>query len=100
MSQKISSGFQVEPNSSAEERVAKFLLSISSRLQCRGLSPYEFSLPMTRQDIASYLGLASETISRVFSQLQESHSLAVNRRDVKILQLRQLQMMACQQQES
>ena len=45
----------------AEERLAAFLLSMSSRYHSRGLSPTEFNLPMSRQDIGNYLGLAIET---------------------------------------
>ena len=51
----------------AEDRLAAFLLSMSSRYHSRGLSPTEFNLPMSRQDIGNYLGLAIETVSRLFA---------------------------------
>ena len=71
----------------AEERLAAFLLSLSNRYHARGLSATEFNLPMSRQDIGNYLGLAIETVSRLFAQFQEKHLLEVSRRQVRILDL-------------
>jgi CRP/FNR family transcriptional regulator len=71
----------------AEERLASFLLSLSTRYKQRNLSPTEFNLPMSRQDIGNYLGLAIETVSRLFAQFQEKHVLKVNRRQIIILDM-------------
>ena len=68
----------------AEERLASFILSLSSRYKKRGLSPNEFYLPMSRQDIGNYLGLAIETVSRLFARLQDEGILAVDRKLVTI----------------
>ena len=67
---------------SAEERLATFLVSLSKRYHARGLSATEFNLPMSRQDIGNYLGLAIETVSRLFAHFQEQNLLTVNRRRV------------------
>jgi len=74
----------------AEERLAAFLLSLSVRYQSRNLSPTEFNLPMSRQDIGNYLGLAIETVSRLFAHFQDEELLTVNRRQVALLDLEML----------
>lgn len=71
----------------AEERLASFLLSLSTRYKQRSLSPTEFNLPMSRQDIGNYLGLAIETVSRLFAQFQDKQVLKVNRRQITILDM-------------
>jgi CRP/FNR family transcriptional regulator len=68
----------------AEERLASFLLSLSTRYQRRGLSATEFNLPMSRQDIGNYLGLAIETVSRLFARFQDDEVLAVDRKLITI----------------
>ena len=49
----------------ADERIGAFLMNLSVRYEQRRLSPVSFSLEMTRSDIANYLGLAVEAVSRV-----------------------------------
>lgn len=72
---------------SAEERLAAFLLSMSKRLRKRGLSPTDFYLSMSRHEIGNYLGLAVETVSRLFTRFQEEGLLKVNRKHVELLEL-------------
>ena len=57
----------------AIERVAKFILNISDQRLRIGWQNNPISMPMTRQDIADYLGLTLETISREFSKLKASN---------------------------
>jgi CRP/FNR family transcriptional regulator, anaerobic regulatory protein len=54
----------------ARERLASFLLAQSRQGMPRGHSRQRFSLPMTRIDIADYLGLTIETVSRTFTPLR------------------------------
>lgn len=61
----------------AAERMAAFLLSLSLRYKQRGFSASEFNLTMTRSDIGNYLGLAIETVSRLFSTLQKNELIKV-----------------------
>jgi CRP/FNR family transcriptional regulator, anaerobic regulatory protein len=68
-----------------EERIAVFLLNLSERYRQRGYSSTEFVLRMTRQEIGSYLGMKLETVSRVFSRLQEHGLVRVRGRAVKLL---------------
>ena len=57
----------------ARERVASFLLDMANR--CPGGS--EFELPMSRQDMADFLGLTIETVSRTITQLDQSQVIAL-----------------------
>jgi len=79
---------------SAEERIAALLLSISSRFAQRKLSATQFRLPMSRTDIGNYLGLTVETVSRVFSRYQKSGILDVDNKEVRILNIAELQSIA------
>ena len=74
----------------AEERLAAFLLSLSSRYKSRGLSTTEFNLPMSRQDIGNYLGLAIETVSRLFAHFQKDKLLVVERRKIVLTDMARL----------
>jgi CRP/FNR family transcriptional regulator, nitrogen fixation regulation protein len=57
----------------AQERVAGFLLEMAKRAPASN----EVELPMSRQDIADYLGLTIETVSRTLTQLENSSAIAV-----------------------
>lgn len=77
-----------------EDKLATFLMAISARMKQRGYSATEFNLPMSREDIASFLGVASETVSRVFTLFQQSDMIEVNRRQVHIKSLDKLRAVA------
>jgi CRP/FNR family transcriptional regulator len=76
---------------SAQERLATFLLSLAVRFRQRGFSEKEFGLSMPRDDIANYLGLARETVSRLLSRFQTDGLLSVQRRRVRIHDMDRLQ---------
>jgi CRP-like cAMP-binding protein len=57
----------------AQQRVAGFLLEMAKRVP----SSNEVELPMSRQDIADYLGLTIETVSRTLTQLENSATIAL-----------------------
>ena len=71
----------------AESRVATFLLDIAGRHAALGFSAHHFILRMGRTDMASYLALKHETVSRVLSRLAECGRISVQRREVRILDL-------------
>ena len=54
----------------AKEKVASFLLGLSRRLSRRGQKDNPVPIPMSRSDIADYLGLTTETVSRTFTALK------------------------------
>jgi len=72
---------------STDERVVTFLLNLSNRLQRRHLSAFRFQLLMTRKDIANYLGIATETISRVLSRFQDRGWLKINGRELTLINM-------------
>lgn len=61
----------------AEERVASFLLHVAKRASEEGEFATEISLPMTRLDMADYLGLTIETVSRLMSKLKNEDLIAL-----------------------
>jgi CRP/FNR family transcriptional regulator len=71
----------------AAERMAAFLLSLSLRFKERGFSAITFNLTMTRGDIGNYLGLAIETVSRLFSQFQKNKIIIVSDKLIEIIDL-------------
>lgn len=79
---------------SAEERLAAYLFSISARYHRRGFSANEFYLSMSRNDIGNYLGLAVETVSRMFTRFQEDGLLSVERKHIIIHDLERLRTMS------
>lgn len=81
---------------SARERLALFLHSLASRLERAGYSGVDFQLSMSRDDIANYLGLALETISRLLTRLAQEGVIKVNRRRVLIRDSRLLARIAGQ----
>ena len=71
----------------AERRLAEFLLDFSRDEQSRGKSPVHLTLPFNRRDLARFLGLAPETLSRTFTRYQDQGVLSVNNRQIHILDL-------------
>jgi len=71
----------------AEQRIALFLLSVACRFAVRDLPSGEFRLPMSRSDIANYLGLAVETISRMLQRFQNQRLLVVHGRNLRLRNL-------------
>jgi len=80
--------------SSAEARIASLLLSISARNGRRNLSTNNFILPMSRTDIGNFLGLTIETVSRVFTRLQKNNVIAVDKKEISIIDMDNLQFIA------
>ena len=68
----------------AEERLARFLLDLSQRLKARGLSPRQFTLHMSRDEMASYLGLKMETVSRLLSRFHRDGLIKLSVRELQI----------------
>ncbi len=76
---------------SADERVLACLHSFSERQARLGLSATDIKLHMSRQDLGDYLGLALETVSRLFSRFQEEGLLTVRGKYVHLTSLEAIQ---------
>jgi len=69
---------------SAETKIVSFLLNYSLRKSKYGYSRFRFNLSMSRSDIATYLGLTKETVSRVLNNFVNKDTLAITGRHVTI----------------
>ncbi len=90
---------QLLTKKNAEQRMASFLLDLSLKYKAVNLSPYEFRLPMARSDIANYIGLTVETISRLLNRLQKSGAIDFNGKLISILDHDKLEALAGRQKK-
>ena len=72
---------------SARERVAAFLVNVSTRMQQRGYSAVLFNLRMTREEIGSYLGILLETVSRALSRFQKKGLVRAAGKQIEIVDI-------------
>ncbi len=61
----------------AKERLATFLLLLAQKAKARGIAEGPIDLPMNRSEIADYLGLSLETVSRQFTKLKSSGHIRI-----------------------
>jgi CRP/FNR family transcriptional regulator, anaerobic regulatory protein len=69
----------------AEEKVAAFLVGWRERLALIGDISETIALPMSRQDIADYLGLTIETVSRTLTRFERERMLIIVSGGVRLL---------------
>jgi len=69
----------------ASTRLAQFLLKLSVHYADAGYSPKHFLLRMTRTDLANFLGLTVETVSRTLTVMRALGILSINQRELHIL---------------
>lgn len=83
---------------SAQSRIANFLLAqLQRRRRLFGAQIDRFTLPMTRVDLGRFLGLATETVSRMFTRLQLDGVIACDGNGVQVLDDAALQQQAGEQ---
>ncbi len=68
----------------ADQRVAAFLQDLAARHRALGFSASHFVLRMSRMDIASFLALKHETVTRALSHLAAAGIISVERREIRI----------------
>jgi CRP/FNR family transcriptional regulator len=81
-------------NMRAEQRFAVFLVNLSARYAARGYAANSFQLRMSREDIGNYLGLTIESVSRLLSRFKKQGWIAVDKREVTLLDPAMLKAMA------
>ncbi|NHZ45046.1 fumarate/nitrate reduction transcriptional regulator Fnr [Massilia aquatica] len=81
-------------NMRAEQRFAVFLTNLSLRYEERGFSPTHFRLRMSREDIANYLSLTNESISRIVASFKKQGLMTVDKREVSLLEIVRLNSLA------
>ncbi|MBF0427287.1 MAG: helix-turn-helix domain-containing protein [Magnetococcales bacterium] len=69
----------------AEERLSAFLLNLTERYARHGFTANEFRLPMLQSDIANYLGLSMETVSRTMRKFYKMEILSIKGKRIAIL---------------
>jgi CRP/FNR family transcriptional regulator len=69
----------------AEQRIATFMLKIADRFAARGYSSTSFRLSMSRNEIGNYLGLAVETVSRIFTRFSSQNLIRVEGKELEIV---------------
>lgn len=79
----------------ADQRLAAFFLKLSERFARWGYSDSSFVLRMSREDIASYLGLRLETVCRCIAQLRARGIIECRGRTVEIRHMQYLKEAAC-----
>jgi CRP/FNR family transcriptional regulator len=83
----------------AQERLAIFLKSLSERYARIKRDPALLTLPMSRYELANYLGLVVETVSRLFTRFQQLGVLEVRRKNVRILDFDKLEALTAESNE-
>lgn len=84
MSRELVTTQALSGNRAVDSRMAGFLVGWGERLARRGLSRRHFVLPMTRQDIGSYLRLATETVSRSLTRFEQQGWIETSARNVRL----------------
>lgn len=77
----------------AQERLAIFLKCLSARYLRLQRDPLALTLGMSRYELANFLGLVVETVSRLFTKMQAAGVLEVHRKTVRILDPAKLEAM-------
>lgn len=70
----------------ATEKLASFLFQISKKLSSTDLPVNDFKLPMNREDLSSYLGITTETLSRSFADLSDKKILHASNRNITVFE--------------
>lgn len=94
MSMNFNQKFSLAANSTARQRLALALIHIASRLSGDATCTTALNLPMSRQELANYLGLAMETVSRLLSDFKQEGLINISGKQLTIADHSTLKMVA------
>ena len=94
LSKEVRTSNSLNVDFSAEQKLANFIVTLSSRYRQRGYSETRFHLVMPRRDIANHLNMAPETVSRLFKRFQAEGLLEIKRTDLTITNMIALKTMS------
>jgi CRP/FNR family transcriptional regulator len=90
MSKQIADEVSLATGHDARERIAGFLVDVMKRREEHGDRFEQLVLPMSREDIASRLHLATETVSRAITRLQSEGVIEARRKSIRLLNTERL----------
>ncbi len=93
-SYKMQNDSQVCFTTNVRQRIANFILNIYYRIEERGLRVDPLYLPMSQIDVANYLGMAYETLSRILHEFQDNGLISLQNKQVCVMQIEQLRKIA------
>ena len=73
--------------SRVDVRLARWIIEIEEKLRRIGLDTTRIPTPMKRSELANYLGMTSESLSRALLRLSKSLLIHTNRRNLEIVSL-------------
>lgn len=73
------------------EKLSSFLLEFSNKMRMHGFSDQHLKLPMNREELASYLGITIETLSRSLTHLNKINILETSNKKIRILKMDELE---------
>lgn len=85
MSQELVTAARLSAKQSVQSKLAAFLIGWGERLAQRGYSSRQFTLPMNRQDIAGYLNVAPETVTRWLGHFIEKGWIKSSNREMTLV---------------
>ncbi len=94
LSKELGAASLLAGDHSADERMAAFLIDLGDRYAVRGFSGTRFRLSMSRSDIANYLRLATETVSRVLGRFRDNELMRIEGRKVELVDVARLRQLA------
>ncbi len=87
MSEKIIQFEIIHSEYNAQQKLVSFVKDVSDLYFSRGFSAKQFPFQISQRDLANYLGLAEETLSRVFKKLKKNEILSLAEHQITIIDM-------------